>query len=164
MIKDAFNLLRSGRVTRWHTNGDMRYVEHNDEHQWMTAMLALHLKPDLSRAGIVYALTHDSGEMATVDAPGPLKSGNSGLKNLLSVMERSALAKLIDTPLVSPEDQHVVHLADKLAAHIVYMREEPLRYSRDDSLSHEAGNLMSNAHYGDAIRKLWQQWHDHYGV
>jgi hypothetical protein len=93
-----------------------------------------------------------------------LKSGNSSLKNLLSVMEQSARMKLIDEPMVQMNDIHVVHLADKLAAHLVYMREEPLRYSRDASWSCEADVLMSNVHYGETIRKLWQQWHDHYGV
>ena len=59
---------RAGRVRRWHTNPHLAGSEdYDDGHSARVALLALKLKPDLTRGALIYALSHDLGEYAVGD-------------------------------------------------------------------------------------------------
>jgi 5'-deoxynucleotidase YfbR-like HD superfamily hydrolase len=164
MIKDIFKLLRSGRVRRWHTNPDMPTTERNDEHQWMVTVIALYLDPSLADSGaaLAYALTHDAGEMETCDVPSRLKRSNSSLVNLLGGMEQRARHALIETPLISNEHRHTIHVADRLAGHLVFMRENPRQYVRDHMWGSDGVTLTVEKRHGVAAKVLLDEWYAHH--
>ena len=68
-------LYNAGAVRRWHTNPHMAHVVDTiDGHSGRVAKMILLLHPAPSMALIRAALTHDDGEYAVGDIPGPAKS------------------------------------------------------------------------------------------
>ena len=111
-------VLKSGRVRRWHANPDMidKTPENLAEHQWAVAMIVMFLDPNATAATIRYALTHDVGEKDVGDLPSDFKRQNSHIamrhKQIEDVNRKVRVGNSdadADVPLVS--------MADSLAAH-----------------------------------------------
>lgn len=126
-------ILRAGRVTRWHSNPDLAHIrETNAEHQWMVAMI-LHdiwpghspLPPALVRA----ALVHDLGEVIG-DLPGPFKAARPDIAALHADAEAQARTDMGAGFWLTEEEARWLMLADRLAAwvHVAHHRRWLLRH------------------------------------
>ena len=117
MIQDIKQLIRSGGVKRWHQYPEMNGCNENlAEHQWTVAMLVLSFDPDASREDLIFALTHDVGELEMGDLSRQSKA-------MPGFMEEEALAR--KRIIVEDEDCGVISLADPLAAWIKMMQFNP---------------------------------------
>lgn len=113
----ATNLLR-------HHRENPLVPENLATHQWVTAMVALKLKPDLSREALIRALTHDLGEIFTGDVPSPIKQANPELKKILDKLEKDNNHYL--NIEITPEEEEIIKIADKISF-ILFAREEYMR-------------------------------------
>jgi 5'-deoxynucleotidase YfbR-like HD superfamily hydrolase len=129
---DIKRLIRSGWVRRWHSdeNGMSDCGEENAEHQWTTCMIALRLDPLLSRGAIIYALTHDVGELGVGDLPHGFKRASTDiaeshkkaeLRNRLAILGHPVAV----TQTIDRADLDTVKLADQIAAYAVVLRHRP---------------------------------------
>ena len=162
MIHDLYNLIRSGRVMRWHSNPDMsRCGEDLAQHQWSTAIIALRLDPHLSRDAMIWCLTHDSGEMVAGDLSYDFKRANPGIAEAHAEAETDARDKLVSgCNVLSIDEWRVVKLADWLSAYATMIRHEPwLRFRADWVAQREkciasiddADRLLAMLHFIEAL-------------
>ena len=123
MIQDIKQLIRSGGVKRWHQYPEMNGCNENlAEHQWTVAMLVLFFDPDASREDLIFALTHDVGELEAGDL-----SRQSKALNVIMEAETLARRRILSGKWDSGEYRHThaIHLADRLAAWIKMMQFNP---------------------------------------
>lgn len=113
----ATNLLR-------HHRENPMVPENLATHQWVTAMVALKLKPDLSREALIRALTHDLGEIFTGDVPSPIKRDHPKLKEILDKIENEN--NPYNELKISNEEYLIIKLADQIAF-LLFAREEQRR-------------------------------------
>lgn len=128
------DLLRSGQVRRWHSNPDLGECgENNAQHQWAVAMIAWRLKPDISRAGLLYALTHDAGELVAGDLGYEFKRDNPEFAAAHRAYEFAARERMLPAPADCPEGEaDLVKLADWVSAWNTMCRYFPSLAIRDD--------------------------------
>lgn len=127
---DIKRLIRSGWVRRWHSDEDgmSDCGEENAEHQWTTCMIALRLNPELSRAGIIYALTHDVGELSVGDLGHDFKVANPAIATAYAATEsanRYLILGDITPPVVTDGERKTIKLADQIAAYARVLRSKP---------------------------------------
>jgi len=133
MIHDLHNLLRSGRVKRWHQHPDMCDCgENNAQHQWEVAMIALTIEPSLTLAEVVYALTHDAGEMKAGDLSYDFKRDNPELATAHKGYEHRCRLELVEGAGLSVTALLVVRAADWFAARHTMLRHAPWLRHRED--------------------------------
>jgi 5'-deoxynucleotidase YfbR-like HD superfamily hydrolase len=127
MIKNIEKLLDSGHVRRWHQHPVMsKHAENLAEHQWKVAMFTLWLDPEVSRAELIDALTHDVGELGAGDLS-PITKAQMQHEHA-EIEARSRTEMVRNTVL----DTSARELADKLAAWDFMTRHEPsLRWTDD---------------------------------
>lgn len=85
-IENLLQTLESGGVIRFHACPKMRKQRLSD-HQWKVALIAEYLLPNLSKNGMMYALTHDRSELVTGDIPATLKWEFPEIKECLKGIE-----------------------------------------------------------------------------
>lgn len=115
-------LYNAGAVRRWHTNKHMAHVVDTiDGHSGRVAKLILMLHPAPSMALIRAALTHDDGEYAVGDIPGPAKSAMSpAVRAALDAMETAAREAIWGPdPALTDREAKWLRYADRLDAYIV---------------------------------------------
>jgi hypothetical protein len=130
---NILTVLRSGLVHRWHSNPDMaHHSETLAEHQWSTAMIALKIDPYLSKDALIYALTHDVGEMRTGDWPAPFKRDEPEMRQRGAEMERDFRRKNVGPESILTDHEHrVVKIADWISAAFTVIRHEPWLFHRE---------------------------------
>lgn len=147
-VKNVFELIRSGRVRRWHTDTDMNgVVENNADHQWQVAMLLIYLNPDVTRGTLIHALTHDVGELRTGDMSYTVKRNNPDLAASVAEHESVEKRKIIENLTVC--DSNLVKLCDWASAWLTMMRHRPNLRDRADWLRqrHEMRGLAERSGY-----------------
>lgn len=149
----AFDLWRAGLVRRWHTNPHLADTcDRTDGHSARVALLALAMRPSLSREAIIYALTHDAGEAYAGDMPRTVKSANPGLADALEEVEAVGRTRLDLTPAscVNERERAVIKVADMLDAWLWASHNRPSLQNRREwaemaeeilDLATEAGGL-----------------------
>ena len=129
----ALELWYAGRTTRWHVNVHLANTNDRlDGHQHRVATLALWLKPDLSRAGLLYALFHDAGEMHTGDMSYLVKVKNPEIYKQLESIEderRKELGVYVDP---DPEEKTIIKICDWLDAWLWACAHQPLLMKQQD--------------------------------
>lgn len=126
---------RAGRVARWHTNPLMSGSgDFNDAHSLRVAVLALQLKPDLSREAVIHAIGHDLGEHAVGDISWDAKQQlPKDIMDAIDDVELSARASLgfarVDK---NDHDIRIVKLCDWLDAWAWMMHVQPRLGRRKD--------------------------------
>lgn len=119
-IKNIEMILDSGHVRRWHQHPIMsKHAENLAEHQWKVAMFTLWLDPDVSRAELIDALTHDVGELGAGDLAPSTKSQIQHEHAEIEARSRHEMVR------ICVMDTSARELADKLAAWDFMMRNEP---------------------------------------
>lgn len=127
-FENILDILRSGEVRRWHQNPEMVDCdERNSSHQWDTAMILLYLDPDVSRDTLVYALTHDVGELIAGDLSSPFKRGYPEVADNHRTIEMAVREDILcgDTPPMSLRTLTLIQTADRLAAYWRMIRHRP---------------------------------------
>lgn len=151
MIHDAFKLIRSGGVRRWHQNPDMNGCGENlAEHQWSVAMLVLIMEPEASRELLIAALTHDVAEIDVGDL-----AFTSGQVPGHREAEALAFERIMEPQELTEHERILLRCADRLAGWIKMMQWAPRLASRDDwldMLEHTLHNLPRQNH--GPIKKL----------
>lgn len=128
-----YDVIRAGRVTRWHSNPDMAHLrETNAEHQWMVAMILLDLWPHAQMTAIPpallgAALAHDLGEVIG-DLPGPFKAARPDIASLHAQAEAGERLRMGVDYYLTPAECRWLDLADKLAGwvHVAHYRPDLL--------------------------------------
>lgn len=105
-------------VNRWHTNPHLLNTNDRiDGHSMRVTMIAFYLYPQLSREGILNALTHDLGEHAVGDMAHDVKRENPAISMCLGDMELMALTDLGLAPAyLNKYETDIIKLADQLDA------------------------------------------------
>lgn len=165
MIRDLYNLLRSGECRRWHSNPDMcRCDEDLAQHQWSVAMIALRLDPGLSREALIYALTHDVGEMTAGDLSYDFKRAHPDFAEAHRAFESDARDKLVSgCNDLTAREETIIKAADWLSAYAVMIGHAPWLRWRDDWVEHRRGMLAAlNTHEAtkQAARDFLWKLHD----
>ena len=109
-------VLDSGKVIRYHaTLIDKK--QNNAEHQWEVATILCHIYPQAKAHLIMYALTHDSGEIETGDIPAPIKRKHPSIKTACDEMEEDYRVNQLGIPNIkfSKRDLLAVKYADILS-------------------------------------------------
>lgn len=115
-------LYNAGAVRRWHTNPHMAHVVDTiDGHSGRVAKLILLLHPAPSMALIRAALTHDDGEYAVGDIPGPAKAAMSpAVRAALDAIERQAREAIWGPdPVLTEAEALWLRYADRVDAYMV---------------------------------------------
>lgn len=124
-ILDSF---LSAHTRRWHTHAQLcATVDPVDGHGARVALIALALRPDLSREAIIYAIGHDFGEVVIGDMSGPAKRCNPDLSAAISAIEaqhRDTLA-IPRAAWLRDADRIAVEVADKLDSWLWAVRHRP---------------------------------------
>lgn len=108
-------ILRSGRVKRWHSNPDLAWTNQtNAEHQWACAMLA-YLLWEYDWKLLESALIHDVGEVNIGDMSSPAKNKYHDLKEMLDKIEGENFKHL---GLTKPRSCSRLRLIDMTEAYI----------------------------------------------
>lgn len=147
---NILDILRSGEVRRWHQNPEMVDCnERNSSHQWDTAMILLHLDPNVSRDALVYALTHDVGELIAGDLSSPFKREYPLAAHAHSKVEMAVREHILcgNSPLLTLDDATLIRTADQLAAYWRMIRHRPA--------------LRHDAEWSEMVRELTEGPHDH---
>jgi 5'-deoxynucleotidase YfbR-like HD superfamily hydrolase len=86
-VKNLINILSGGEVKRYHT---MKTIGEQTvaNHSWGVAVILNWLKPDISKAALLKALSHDVAEKRTGDMPAPTKWYNEDLALELRKVEK----------------------------------------------------------------------------
>jgi 5'-deoxynucleotidase YfbR-like HD superfamily hydrolase len=90
---DINPVYKAGKVTRWHTKGDIPPQSIAD-HSWGVAMLIMAYHPRPSIELIQAALVHDLGEIYTGDIPYSAKLRWPDFRDLLAKKEKDAMDDL----------------------------------------------------------------------
>lgn len=127
-----YDIIRAGRVARWHANPDMAHIrETNAEHQWMVAVILLQLLPKdaapLAEHLTFAALHHDVGEVIG-DLPAPFKDRRPEVAALHAEEEAKLREEMGAGFWLTAEERDWLSLADRLAAwvHVAHHRPELL--------------------------------------
>lgn len=123
-------------VRRRHTNPHLREtVDPIDGHSARVVLIALALKPGLSRKAIIYALTHDLGEHAVADFSYMVKVENPQLAAELGGLEdkrRAALGYGVTSKDLVADEAATIKIADWIDAYLWMLRHERgLRHRQD---------------------------------
>ena len=137
IFENILDILRSGEVRRWHQNPEMVDCdERNSSHQWDTAMVLLYLEPNVSRDTLIYALTHDVGELIAGDLSSPFKREYPLVAHAHGEVElqcRSSIVGFDTSPVrLSPHSVSLVRAADRLAAYWRMIRHRPALRHTDE--------------------------------
>jgi 5'-deoxynucleotidase len=122
-------ILRSGYVTRWHSNPDLAHIRETlAEHHARVAQIILAYHPCPSLALIDAALHHDAGEMIVGDLPGPFKHAHPAISTAHARAENEALRRMGVVINLTPTEalwlkyadmhaayEHVLHVAPRIA-------------------------------------------------
>ena len=90
-------VLDSGRVIRYHSTL-IEKKQDNAQHQWEVATILRHIYPQAKAPLILYALTHDSGEIETGDIPAPVKRRHPAVKIACDEIEQEYMEKVLGIP------------------------------------------------------------------
>ena len=118
-------LYNAGAVRRWHTNPHMAHVVDTiDGHSGRVAKLILLLHPAPTMALLRAALTHDDGEHAVGDIPGPAKAEMPpAARDALDAIETAARAAIWGpAPVLTDREALWLRYADRLDAYITAER------------------------------------------
>lgn len=130
---NAYELIRSGRVRRWHANPDLAHTgETNGHHQWAVASLILALHPAPYLELVQEALWHDAGEMIAGDLPLPFKDRRPDLAAQHAEAEaqaRAAICRVVPLPV---RDLDWLIFCDRLAAWLWMAETMPRLMDRHD--------------------------------
>lgn len=125
-------VLDSGYVQRYHTNPELaRIGQQNSAHQWGASMILLHIYPEASKELLTYVLTHDVGELGTVDLPGPfkqlLKKIAPTAERALTHIEAANRQSLLETDFIAftAVELVLIRLVDQLEALDFAVRFDP---------------------------------------
>jgi len=112
----VFKTLDSGGVSRFHTRRCI-HPQGVDAHSWQVAALCMMITRGRASAGLLWAaLTHDVGEIATGDVPGPVKRANPEVERIFNSLELDHIVSLeLPAPLLLPGESTVLHAADSLS-------------------------------------------------
>ena len=115
MSTKIWEILRSGKVTRFHTNPEVTKQEVS-AHSWGVAVICDHLFPNCSKRLLLACLYHDSAELVTGDIPAPLKWDNADVKKHFDRLEKIVESDMgIDHILnLSYEDKLRLKMCDML--------------------------------------------------
>ncbi len=129
-------IMRSGRVLRWHQNPEMNGVaQSNAAHQWGVAVLILCEFPTEAAGNLLKAaLLHDAGELSAGDLSGPFKNDpiNADLKRLHGFAEDRALEDLGIRFELNNRELLILLWADKSEAIRTMLRWNPRLADRKD--------------------------------
>lgn len=115
--RDLHSILRSGDVSRWHSNPDLSHIRESvAEHHCRVAQIIRAFHPACSRNLLDAALHHDCGEMIVGDLPSPFKTSSPAAVDLHAAAEARALEGMGITIDLSPEDARWLKFADRAAA------------------------------------------------
>lgn len=103
-----FKILESSGIIRFHSCSRMR-KQNLSEHMWKVAIISQYLMPSITAEGLLYALTHDCGEIITGDIPATCKWDYPELKNCLSDIEET-----FKPFLCTPAEEIIIKIADYL--------------------------------------------------
>ena len=120
-------ILRAGRVRRWHSNPDLSHVDDSVEaHAGRVAKIIAYLWPDASADLLRMALRHDDGEVATGDVSGEFKRLCPDMASMLSQLEAVHRVQMWGRdPVLTDLDAKRLDLADKLDAYLFAARHAP---------------------------------------
>ena len=109
-------VLEAGKVVRYHSTL-IDKKQNNAEHQWETATILCHIFPEAKAHLVLYALTHDSGEIFTGDIPAPVKKHYPEIKKACDEMEKVYMQEELGLPLLqfSQRELLAVKYADILS-------------------------------------------------
>lgn len=133
-MSTIYRAWRASFVRRWHSNPDMCHtVDPISGHQLRVALLALSLRPDLSRAALIHAITHDQGEVATGDLPHDAKVANPELRSIVEMVETAErTAQRWDSAPLPDGEGELLKLCDWLDAYMWVLRHRPRLTHRKD--------------------------------
>jgi hypothetical protein len=125
LILDKWNACA---VRRWHTNPHLcDTADRIDGHSTRVALIALALRPSLTREALIYAITHDLGEHAVGDLASPAKRANPEFAKAAAELESVARYGFgFDHSVhLDPYDLAAIELADRLDAWLWMCRHNP---------------------------------------
>lgn len=132
-MSEVLRAWRAGRVRRWHTNPHLsRTDDYVDGHAARVAVIAMTLYPEISRDGIIFALTHDHGEHAVGDMSYMVKIAKPEIAAELEEMEDSERAEMGFGSLEDEKERKIVKLSDWLDAWLWMFHHEPHLAGRKD--------------------------------
>mgnify|MGYP003112275989 FL=1 len=105
-VKNLLDILSGGEVKRYHT---MKTIGEQTvaNHSWGVAVILNWLKPDISKAALLKALSHDVAEKRTGDMPAPTKWNNEDLAYELRRVEKEIEEELgVDYDLDAEEQEY----------------------------------------------------------
>jgi len=105
-VKNLLDILSGGEVKRYHT---MKTIGEQTvaNHSWGVAVILNWLKPDISKAALLKALSHDVAEKRTGDMPAPTKWYNEDLAYELRKVEKDIEEELgVDYDLDAEEQEY----------------------------------------------------------
>ena len=104
----------AGDVRRYHT-WPVHHQQTIAHHSWNVARILLEIWPDAPRSAIVYAITHDLGEVGTGDIPFPIKRENPDLKAIMDRLEHAVVEGLgLEIPELDPQWTTAMKICDLL--------------------------------------------------
>ena len=109
-------ILNSGSVVRYHCT----LIDHKQnvaEHSWETAVILKRIYPSCSVELMLYALTHDCGELMTGDIAAPVKKENPLVKEIFDKMEKDYVENTLDLhhPVFNHSEMLAIKHADVLS-------------------------------------------------
>lgn len=108
--------LRPSYCQRWHACPEMAGTEEHGAHAARVARILCFVWPEASADALIWALTHDDGEMGLGDVSGPAKRENPTLALLLDKAEATNRRALGIGPIALPASVEVLcDLCDKVA-------------------------------------------------
>lgn len=129
-------VIRAGRVTRWHSNPDLAHIRESDaEHQWMVAVILLAIYPNRSPLDLlpllVAGIVHDTGELIG-DLPLDFKLRCPDVAKAHADEEAKVRTELGTGYFLRPSEEAWLKLADRLSAlvHVAHHRPELLRQNK----------------------------------
>jgi 5'-deoxynucleotidase YfbR-like HD superfamily hydrolase len=125
LVERATSLTDAGGTVRWHTHGK-NLQQTVAEHSWGVAAIILLLKPNPSVALLRAAILHDVHEAVMGDLPSPFKRRFADtLGPIEKLIKDEFLAQhQLEDPVLTPEEQKVLKLADKMEAMLFAKRRE----------------------------------------
>ena len=81
-------VLDAGAVVRYHATL-IEVKQDNSQHQWEVSVILAHIFPEAKADLLLYALTHDAGEIATGDTPAQVKRAHPTIKEKFDEMEHN---------------------------------------------------------------------------
>jgi 5'-deoxynucleotidase YfbR-like HD superfamily hydrolase len=127
-----YDVIRAGRVTRWHSNPDLAHIRETDaEHQWMVSVILLAIYPHRSPLDLlpllIAGIVHDTGELIG-DLPLDFKLRCPDVAAAHSDEEAKVRQELGTDYFLRPGEAAWLKLADRLSAlvHVAHHRPDLL--------------------------------------